>query len=245
MNDLKELIIKTEKIKEKGWIKSEIKGTAASGKTFEKALGIEKNNFEIPDYGEIEIKTKTNSKFYTYITLFSATPNSYLYEIKRIHELYSYPYYKDKDLNVFNMSIYSNKKVYGGNNHYFKLHVDYKKEQIVLHVFNNEGKIIDNNCAWSFSMIEEKVNRKLKYLLFVKAERKFEHNEVFFRYTKHQLYILKDFKTFIKAIEEGCIRVSFRINVFKDGYRYGQIHDHGTSFDIEEKNLEKIYYKLN
>ncbi len=245
MNDLKNLIVKTEEIKTKGWIKSKAKGSAAGGKTFEQELNVENNTFEIPDYGEIEIKTKTDSPFYTYITLFSATPDSYLYEIKRIHALYSYPYCKDKDLTVFNKSIYINKSYSKDGQHEFKISVDYKSEQIILQVFNRQGKIIDDKCRWSFSMIKEKVNRKLKYLMIVRTERKIEHNETFFRYTGYQLYLLKDFKYFIKAIEEGYIRITFKISVFKDDYRYGQIHDHGTSFDIEEKNLDKIYYKIS
>ena len=56
-------------IKNKGWIKSVRNGSTGIGATFEYLLGMEENNLEIPDYNEIEIKTKRNySKSYT--TLF-------------------------------------------------------------------------------------------------------------------------------------------------------------------------------
>lgn len=62
-------IIKLKKIFDgianKGWIMSSQKGTSGVGITFEKLIGKNKENFEIPDFEGIEIKTKI-TKIYIY-----------------------------------------------------------------------------------------------------------------------------------------------------------------------------------
>ena len=79
-----ELNKKFNKIKNNGWILSQGNGNGAGGITFEKLLNIQTNNFEIPDFKDIELKVKYSNKE-KYISLFNATPDSFLYEIKRIN----------------------------------------------------------------------------------------------------------------------------------------------------------------
>ena len=69
------------------WIESKCKGNSGVGITLESLLQKERENFEIPDYKGIELKAKCSRKE-TYITLFSAVPDSYLFEIKRILKEY-------------------------------------------------------------------------------------------------------------------------------------------------------------
>ena len=42
---------------------------------------------------------------------------------------------------------------------------------------------------------------------------------------------------------DGKIRVKLKIGIYRDGPKKGQIHDHGTSFEIDEINIEKLYIK--
>ena len=104
-------------------------------------------------------------------------------------------------------------------------------------------KLIDDKTFWSFELLKEKLYRKLKYLMFIKAKRKYEFPYVYYKYTQAQFYILKSFDNFLKAIEQGNIRVTFKINAILSGKNKGKTHDHGTSFEIQEKDLEKIFYK--
>ena len=67
----------------------------------------------------------------------------------------------------------------------------------------------------------------------------------YFRYHKIDFYLLKNFSTFIKLIEDGTIRVTFKVDIHRDEKRYGQTYDHGCGFDIQEKELTKLYYKYN
>ncbi len=244
MEELNDLVERLEVIKSRGWIKSGGNGYAGVGLTLEQELNITPEDYEIPDFGQIELKTKQVDSE-PYITLFSATPDSYLYEIKRLHKEYGYPHSKYPEFKVFNMAFYGNKFISVGNRFLFKLFVDFKKKQVILQVYDvYTRELIDDKCAWSFELLKEKLERKLKYLMFVEAERKYSFPHVYFKYINYNLYILKNFDEFLKAIQNGTIRVTFKINVFRYGHKQGQIHDHGTSFDIMKQDLESIYYKV-
>lgn len=227
------------------WIKAIGKGSASVGITLETLLGKEIENFEIPDYHGIEIKTKY-SLSEEYLTLFNATPDSYLFEIKRITNEYGY---RSKDLpnyKVLNIGVLGNRKTKLPSNYYFKLSVDWTRKNVILNIYDKNLKLIDNKCAWSFQMLKEKLERKLSTLAYIKAERKWDQIEraVYFKYTEITFYKLKSFEQFIKLIENGRIKILFKIGIYKSGKRKGQIHDHGTSFSIKDCNLQYLFNKI-
>ena len=86
MKNISILKNKIEEIKKLGWIKCEQKNYGSVGLKIEELLNINSRNFEIPDYDEIEIKTKKSVSTKN-ITLFSASPDSFLFETKRLHQL--------------------------------------------------------------------------------------------------------------------------------------------------------------
>ena len=55
------------------------------------------------------------------------------------------------------------------------------------------------------------------------------------------IYVLKDFNTFLSLLEQGVIRVTFKVNITLVGPKKGKTCDHGTGFDIQEKDLLKLY----
>ena len=62
--EIQTLKLKFNEIKEMGWIESPARTDCGIiGLTFEKLIGLPENQFEIPDFGNIEIKTKSNSRF--------------------------------------------------------------------------------------------------------------------------------------------------------------------------------------
>ena len=117
-------------------------------------------------------------------------------------------------------------------------------QNIILQVYDSKNKLIDDTVEWSFSMLKEKLNRKLKYLAIIKASNKIINNKEYFKYDNLKIYCLKDFDTFLNLVEEGIIIITFKVSVFKSGKRIGQIHDHGTSFSINEKNILKLYDEI-
>ena len=241
-NDIKKLTKEFENIKKLGWIKSKRKGTTGIGYTFETLLGKIEENFEIPDYNSIEIKTKHKySK--GYITLFNCNPDGdILFPIERILNQFGC---EDKNnYKKFNFSIFNNKWTLVGNNKKIKLNLndkDKKLELIATNLYNN--KII-TDISWSYDILKEKLERKNKILAIIKAENKFSNNIEYFKYYDIKFYKLKSFKNFINLIDKGIIRVTFKIGTFKSGKREGQVHNHGTGFDINEKDLLYLYDEI-
>lgn len=227
------------------WIKSTEKGSAAVGLTLESLLGKEKENFEIPDYHGIEIKCKYSTSE-NYINLFSAAPDSYLFEIKRLVNNYGYPSNDFPEYKVLNVSVLGNRKTKLPSGYYFKLSVNWKTKQLVLNVYNQNQSLIDCDCSWSFDMLKEKIERKLSSLAFIKAERKWNEIEkaVYFKYNEVNFYKLKSFNRFVSLLEMGKIRVMFKIGIYKKGPKKGKIYDHGTSFAIKDCNLEDLFIRL-
>ena len=89
-----------------------------------------------------------------------------------------------------------------------------------------------------------KLERKLNYLCFVHADTYYSNSQLYVKYNNDNYYKLKSFGRFIELIEEGKISVTFRIGVFNSGRKKGQIHDHGTTFSIEEKDLESLFDRI-
>ncbi len=159
--------------------------------------------------------------------------------------LYEYGY-ANKELpqfKVFNISVYGNAKI-KLNNHYFKLYVNWKEKKVILRIYDKNLKIVDELTSWSFEILQEKLERKLKKLAFIHAERKFSHNKVYFKYTDIKFYQLSSFERFLKLIELGMIHVTFRIGVYTTKRKWGDIHDHGTSFSINEQDLERLFDRI-
>ena len=44
--------------------------------------------------------------------------------------------------------------------------------------------------------------------------------------------------------KKGKIKITFKISTFKDGDRFGEIHDHGTDFSILLKDIPKLYKRI-
>lgn len=238
IKDLKKLFYE---IKNKGWIESDTNNLGSIGHTFEKLLGIQTNELEFPDFEGIEIKTK-NKYSSSYTTLFCCTPTGpHFHEVERLKDLYGYPDSKLKEYNVLNTSVYSKYKNKVGTKYYFEIKVDKEKQKIFLLIFNCKKELIEDIVYWDFDILEEKLYRKLKYLAFIKADKIFKQKKRYFKYYSMKIYKLKDFETFIDLIENRIIRLSLKIGVFRTGKKVGQIHDHGTSFCIEEDNLDKLY----
>lgn len=244
MNNIDDFIFKFNKIKEKGWLKTIIKGNCGVGRTFEYYLGNQENSLEIPDYNGIEIKTKVSNKN-LYTTLFNCKPESNFYnETERLKDTYGYSDKLYPNYLVLNNSIFCNKKTLIGNKYYFKLEIDKKEKKIFLNIFDLKGNLIEKEAHWDFDTLEEKLFRKLKILAYINASKKYELHNIYFRYNNLKIYKLKNFDNFIYLIEKGKIRITFKIGIYKKGTKFGKTYDHGTGFDIRECDLLKLYDRI-
>ena len=233
-----------DRIKALGYVKSSRKGLTGIGKTFEDLIGKEEDTLDTPDYKGIEIKTKRGyTKSYT--TLINATPKGKSeFEIKRLCHIYGYPDKVLKDHKVLAFSVQTNKPTFVANRYLFKLKIEKNEQKIYLIIHDKNMKLLEKYVYWDFNTIKEKLERKLKYLALVKAWPKSINGIDYYKYYNIQFYQLKNFDSFLKLMEQGMIRITFKIGVFREGVRTGEIHDRGTSFEIQELNFEKLFNKI-
>ena len=241
LKSIEELNEKFERIKNLGLIKERRHGFGAIGYTFECMLNKEEENFPVPDYNEIEIKTM-NKNAKTKLHLFNLTPDGdYLFPIKRILEKIGCPKGDSKVFYREFNAISDTKMIYGMRG---KLFVNRKEGKVELLVFDHHDKNIDIGVSWSFDWLEERLDLKLKYLALVRASSYIISGEGYYHYNKINYYQLKDFETFLTLLEKGIITINFKISVYKSGRREGQIHDRGTDFSIDVNDLNLLYDEI-
>lgn len=243
-NEILSLKQKFDEIKELGYVKSSRKGFTGIGKTFEDLIGKKEDRLETPDYNGIEIKTKRGySK--SYIRLFNATPKGKNeFEIKRLSNTYGYPDKIKKEHNVLAFSVQGNMRTLVAGRFFFKLSLDYEKRKIYLSILDKNMRLLEQDVYWDFDIIKERLEIKLKYLAFIKAWPKTINEMDYYKYYEIQFYQLKDFDVFLRLIEQGIVRVTFKIGIFREGPRTGEIHDRGTSFEIQEENINKLFDRI-
>lgn len=240
-SDILALKEKLDKIKNLGWTECENKNKSVTGKTLENLLEINPDNFEIPDYNTVEIKSKV-SKRENYIDLFCATPDSYVLETKRLYDKYGY--LDSNNYKILNFVLYGEFLKPINNEYSARLRIDYKNKKVIMEVYNKDNELIDNLSSWSFKLLEEKLSRKLNYVCFVEGDKKFSHNTLYVRYDKYKFYKLKKFSDFIQLLKRGQIRISFTLGVYKSGIKSGKMHDHGTQFSIRKENLKLLFDEI-
>lgn len=230
------------KIKNKGYIKTKRKGSTGIGYTFENLLNKNEDNFSIPDYNGIEIKTiRRNSR--QQLHLFTATPDGdFLFPINRIIKKVGYPDKTNPKNKIFMMSFYGNNYKKIG---YYKLaKIFVNDEKIYFNGYDIKFGDLNLDISWTNELIRKKLEIKLKYLAIIKAENKFINDEEYFYYYNIKFYKLKSFDAFIDLIKKGFISVNFNIGVYKEGKRKGKTHDRGTNFMIKVEDIGLLFDEI-
>ncbi len=239
LNELKKLKIEFCKIQCKNWIPSKSQGFGAAGRTLEILLHKPEDQLPIADYHGIELKTKIEGSE-PYIGLFSMALDNKPLEMQRLLNLGGYLDKNFKQFKVFQASVWGNfAKMIGP--YYYRLKVDYPFKVVRLLIFNGHGQLIEKQMSWSFEQLQKRLEEKLQYLAFFKVKRWNLDGNIYFKYTDMKLYQLKDFAEFLNLIEKGIVRVTFKLSFFRQGENFGKVHDRGTTFEIKDYNLEKLF----
>ena len=138
-SDILTLKEKLDKVKNLDWIECKNKNKSVTGKTLENLLEINPDNFEIPDYNTVEIKSKV-SKRENYIDLFCATPDSYVLETKRLYDKYAY--LDSNNYKILNFVLYGEFLKPINNKYSAKLRIDYKNKKVIMEVYNKNNELI-------------------------------------------------------------------------------------------------------
>lgn len=229
-----------KKIKKMGYVESISNYRSRAGDTFEKLLGKERDELFLPDYNEIEIKTK---KGYSQspITLFSANPDSiYYYALKNLVD--NYGTLKNGNPSLV-LTVDAIKNAYLGN-YAFKLFIDKENEIIRLNIYDKSGNIINNDVGWTFSLLKERISIKLQHLALVKCCTRVVDKKEHYWFYRAFIYQELTFESFLKALEDGHIHILFSVGTYKSGPKVGKMHNHGTCFRIPEIYLPGLYQKM-
>ena len=230
------LIEACKEIKESGWHLSTRTGSTGIGKTFEDLLKKEEDNHALPDFGDIEIKTrdKVSDSLVTLWTKSPSNPRGANSKILRKE------YGKEEGLTkTLRVSVRGDR--IGETNTYdyrFKIRIDRDEEKVVLEVYNLDCELIDDRIYWSFKDLQKQIDNKLKYIAIISAHSRDSVTNPGMKeysYDNVQLFTGLTIEKVVDAIENGDMIVDIRLGAYSDG----RPHDHGTAFRMSKKKLLK------
>lgn len=242
MNNHKEqLIEKFQKIKALGFVSSHRKNNTGIGKTFEDYIGVVENNADEPDLLGYEFKSHREESS-SYTTLFTKSPSFPKGANKYLRDIYGQPYDGKPELKRIHTSMFATKgNTYAGK-YSFRLINYHEDSTIRIGVFDlKSGALLDSSVGYNYKDIERVIERKLKNLFYVSAERKYEEDTELFAFTKAKIYTNPTLERFLKMLDDGLIMYDIRIGSYSSGKSIGKPHDHGSGFRILEANLRLLY----
>ncbi len=240
--EMKKLKLEFYKIQCKNWIKGNGSSFKSIGETFEELLHKSKDNDILPDYNGIELKTKAE-KSQPYMGLFSMALDNRPLRMKKLYELCGYPSRKNKNYKVFYAKIFANKKTNIGYRFSFQLNVNFELKIIQLLIYDYHT-LLNEDMSWSFAELKNRLEHKLTYLAKINAKKDKIDNQIYFKFTQINFYKLKNFKTFLNLIDNGKIRVNIKLSFHEKGNLLGEIYDKGTTWEIKEDDIEKLFQKI-
>lgn len=210
-----------KEIKDRGFIPAIRTHDTGVGHTLEQLLGLNENNFSIPDFGKLELKTHRKESG-SFITIFTKSPTN-LMSNSELLDRYGYPREHDGKI-VLHQTISSDK-------------INKKGFQLSL---NERGQVFEikkdglNVAYYDKNEIKNKFFEKIGdgVILVLVERKKDQENREEFKYS--EAYLLKDinFEEFYKLVFYD-IRIGRNPN--------GSVHDHGSAFRIKKQDLPKIF----
>lgn len=193
---------------------------------------------------DVTIKlNKAMSRQYQKLFIMSPLDKEQLEPI-RLKNQYGYNLNETK-IKILECSVQANCNTLVGGRFQFKLEINYEEEKVYLVVSNRNFTVIEKKVYWTFEDLQKRVDHKFKYLVILKVWSKKIEEQDWYKYYDIEFFKLKDFYMFLKLIEDGTIRVTFKVTINKNkSYHPRQVTDHGTSFEIQDLDIEKLYNKI-
>lgn len=226
------------RIKKLGYVKVNKGGLTRVEKTFKDLLkreDISKNYLK-----GIEIKEKRGCSR-NYVKIFVDTPKGRSeQELKRLKNLYGTTSLVLKN-KILNVSVQANSSTLVATRFLFKLDIDKNEKKIYLIVYDKYMTLLEKRVYWDFLDLKRKLEKEITYLALLKAWPQYVKGIEYCKFYDMEFYKLKSFDNFLNLVEEGTIRVTFKVDVFKKGCNAGEINDKGTSFEIQEIDLVRLF----
>ncbi len=238
------LLNKFNNIKNNGWVKSMRGGITGSGYTFETLIGKKEDDFFLPDFNGIEIKTINEKSRYN-LSLFGAMPDGdYLFPLKKVYDRLAYPSKKNPNVKILNVQ--ANAKEFTNIGYYkkIKLKVDRANKKIRL-IAMRDNRDINAFVSWSFELLEQRLLLKLKNLAIVTTKSKKINDDYYFFFYKIDFYEFTNFNTFIKLVEDGKICINIQISAYITENKLGEMKNKGTTFTIKKEAIDELFKKID
>lgn len=241
MRNKKKIIEKFQKVKALGFVKSNRKNNTGIGKTFEDYIGVVENNLDEPDLLGYEIKSHREEAS-SYVTLFTKSPNFPLKANAYLNSNFGTPYDESLSLNKLHTSMFASRfNTYDGK-YSFKLINDRVGKVIKIGVYHIETKELINDCVgYTYDCLGKILEKKLKNLFYVSAEREYREGVGYFHFNKAEIYTNPSLDKFLDLIDKGLIMYDIRIGSYRSGKNFGKPHDHGSGFRIIESNMKLLF----
>ena len=145
-------------IKRKGWVEEKRKGYTGIGYTFERLINKDSDEFPMPDYQGIEIKTMNNHSKWKKLHLFTLVPDGdYLFPIKRVLDHLGYETSNNPGKMVCYREFSGREYVNMTYERKGKLFVNRNEKKVELKVFDYQGKDTNIGISWSFDLLRKRI----------------------------------------------------------------------------------------
>lgn len=239
--DVKILINKFKLISKRGWIKSNSKNWGSVGLTFENLLNKKVDSMFFPDYLGIEIKCTTLHSTYPLFLFTICFDGPTFPEINRLIEKFGY-YDKDyPNKKILYKTINDTKKL-TNHKYQFQFEIDYKKDKLLLCVYDKYQNLIEKESFVYLSSIKNHLLIKLNKLALIYSATKKVNKEQFFHYYKMEIYKLKNFDIFLKLLMEGIIKVDLIARI--SGSDKGRYRNKNLVFKIPKDKIWRLFDRI-
>ena len=217
--EIEEIVDALKKIKSDGYVVSLRKGPTGIGKTLETLFGIEENNFKIPDFGTIELKSQRRNVS-NRVTMFTFNRGVWLLNQKEVIKKYGYVDTDNREALYCTVNSRINQQGF---------YLDVYDESLLLK--HKDGTSI---ASWEISDLVNAFSSKMPSLIVVYADSRFNakgKEEFWF----NEAYLLKnpDIDNFIDLLKKDIVIVDIRMHLKK----VGTVRNHGTAFRILENHI--------
>jgi hypothetical protein len=216
---------KFDEIKKLGWIKTKRKGNTGIGQTLEQLLGLNENNFALPDLGTAELKSHRIGSP-SMVTLFTFDRNAW-----KMSPLEAIRKYGTRDANG-RLGLYftlSNKP--NGSGLYLRI------EQETISVRHTSGVKV---AEWSTGILAQRFVQKMSPgLVVVYAQSEMRDGVEWLKYERAQLLTEPSPEKFLEQLKLGNVLVDLRLHD-----RGTSARNHGTGFRTREDKIPLLFKRV-
>lgn len=245
----RELLWKIKDIHDQGFLPSITPGDPGVGDTLENALGISRNNSELPDYKGIELKasrlTRTTRRgtraTRDRVNLFSKVPDGGLSYSDIVREFGRWTWNETKQeerLSIQNTTFFSKVNSFG-----LVLNIDNNNEEVHI-CYEDARKHRHMLSYWYLSTLNKKLLEKHKETFWVKAVSDLRGNREWFRYDIIEHTKNPNTSLILPLIETDKIMIDlagYYKKINKNGRETLKWRDHGMLFKMWPQDLPLLF----